>query len=120
MGSGVLKYNITETPAATGTAYFYLNFGCVNCILAVNILLFCNTNTALDFIIKPNPVRDILYIELENPFLSAAYVWIYDEAGKLFYSVTQPNLSAGISTAKLPKGTYLIKFIDSYTKQYLT
>ncbi len=120
MGSGVLIYNITGTPAATGTAYFYLDFGGANCILAVNVLLFSNTNTALDFIIKPNPVRDILYIELANPFLSAAYVWIYDEAGKLVYTVTQPDLSVGISTAKLPRGTYLIKLMDSYTKQYLT
>ena len=120
IGNGLLIYNITGTPTATGTAYFYLDFGGANCILAVNVLLSSNANTALDFIIKPNPVRDIFYIELTNPFLSAAYVWIYDEAGRLVYTVAQPDLSVGISTAKLPKGTYMIKLMDSYTKQYIT
>jgi hypothetical protein len=101
-------------------AYFNLDFGGANCILAVNVLLSSNSNTALDFIIRPNPVKDVLFIDITNPDFVPSNLWIYDETGRLVYTSAQPNLSAGISTSKLPKGTYLIKLMDGNTKQYLT
>ena len=119
-GNGALIFNITGTPAATGMAYFNLDFGGANCILAVNVLLSSNSNTILDFIIRPNPVKDLLFIDITNPDFVPSNLWIYDETGRLVYTSAQPNLSAGISTSKLPKGTYLIKIMDGYTKQYIT
>jgi hypothetical protein len=47
-------------------------------------------------------------------------LWIYDETGRLVYSSTQTNLTAGIPTSKLPKGTYLLKIMDGNTKLYVT
>ena len=120
IGNGYLTFSITGTPAATGTAYFNLDFAGANCILALNVQLASNNITDLNFIIRPNPVKDILYIDITSADFIPSNLWIYDEAGRLVYSVLQPNLTSGISTSKLPKGTYLIKLMDSYTKQYVT
>jgi hypothetical protein len=120
IGNGALIFNITGTPIATGTAYFNLDFGGANCILAVNVLLSSNSNNALDFIIRPNPVKDVLFIDITNPDFVPSNLWIYDETGRLVYTSAQPNLLAGVSITKLPKGTYLIKLMDGNTKQYLT
>ena len=120
IGNGALIFNITGTPAATGTAYFNLDFGGANCILALNVQLASNNNSELNFIIRPNPVKDVLFIDITNPDFIPSNLWIYDETGRLVYTLTQPNLTTGIPTSKLPKGTYLIRLMDGYTKQYVT
>ena len=120
IGNGTLIFNITGTPAATGTAYFNLDFGGANCILALNVQLASNNNSELNFIIRPNPVKDVLFIDITNPDFIPSNLWIYDETGRLVFTLTQPSLTTGIPTSKLPKGTYLIRLMDGYTKQYVT
>ena len=120
IGNGALIFNITGTPTATGTAFFNLDFGGANCILTMNVLLAANNNSELNFIIKPNPVKDVLFIVVSNPDFIPSNLWMYDETGRLVYTSVQPNLSTGVPTSKLPKGTYLIKIMDGNTKKYVT
>ena len=116
-GSGNLTFTITGTPASSGVASFLLDFGGQTCSLDMNVLL---VNSVFDFVIAPNPVKDILQVLFIQPDAVAYYVWIYDELGRTVRMLPQPDLSNGINVSQLSKGYYYLKIMDKENKSEVT
>ncbi|MBC8047217.1 MAG: VCBS repeat-containing protein, partial [Fimbriimonadaceae bacterium] len=61
--------------------------------------------------IEPNPVHDILFLQINNMPLQNAYVEILDTTGKILYrsDITKPALQISIQGLLPAKGIYFIK-----------
>ena len=77
-----------------------------------------------DTIVFPNPVKDLLTIELHNPILNTTIVKIYDSKGVLIEQISNNKLTIGSTTlsyncSHLPAGAYFIIIEqDGNFKQY--
>ncbi len=116
-GGGDLSLDITGTPASAGVASFVLDFGGQSCTLNINVY---NQNNAFDYMIVPNPVKDILHVNFSSPSTVAYYAWIFDELGRTMLMLPQPDLSRGINLSQLAKGTYVLSIMDQENKSVVS
>ncbi len=116
-GGGDLSLDITGTPASAGVASFVLDFGGQSCTLNINVY---NQNNAFDYMIVPNPVKDILHVNFSSPSTVAYYAWIFDELGRTMLMLPQPDLTTGINLSQLAKGTYVLSIMDQANKSVVS
>ncbi|MDN3694488.1 T9SS type A sorting domain-containing protein [Chryseobacterium tructae] len=102
--------NIGDSFSNTANIYFDYNHPIITntfttSVLNKEILATSETNGKIDqFIIYPNPVKDILHIKTKEAINK---IEIYDTAGRVISSIgTKEN---SINVSELPKGNYLIK-----------
>ena len=115
-------YQISGTPASTGTAGFAIGFGGQSCTLSLPVGTdqTDTTSNIFDFTVVPNPVKDLLKVKFAAAGTQAYYVWIYDAVGRTMLMLPQPDLSAGIPVNFLSKGTYMIRVMEASEKKVLT
>jgi WD40 repeat protein len=77
-----------------------------------------------DTIVFPNPIKDLLTIELQNPILNTTIVKIYDSKGVLIEQISNNKLPIGSTSltyncSHLPAGKYFITIEqDDFFKTY--
>lgn len=69
-------------------------------------------NSDFAFSIYPNPVEDILYIEMQNEKYNSLKCKIYSIDGKLVYTSEWSSSSPSISIQNLPQGVYQVVLLS--------
>lgn len=75
-----------------------------------------NNTKKVDYSIFPNPVKDRIYINLNDENNSVYYVTILNLGGRALMMLPQPEVQKGIDISILPKGMYVIQVMDKNTK----
>ncbi len=75
-----------------------------------------NITEKVDYSIFPNPVRDRIYVRLNDEQNSVYYATILNLAGRTLMMLPQPEIHKGIDISMLPKGMYVIQLMDKNTK----
>lgn len=73
--------------------------------------------SAIDLLVYPNPVNDVLYIQSGNNN-SIKQIDVFDVSGKLIFSLNELTYSTTINTSNWAKGVYAVK-IQNSNNQFL-
>ncbi len=87
--------------------------GCEGIAMSQN-LIFTNIENNVEnttFNILPNPVSDILNIDISNNIASDAKISIYDATGRMVW--TKNQVVSTIPTSDFPKGVYFLTLFSS-------
>lgn len=60
----------------------------------------------------PNPVGDVLNVNIEGQIADNAQLQLTDITGKVLYSTNVTTEQVSINTAELPKGIYMVRYAD--------
>jgi len=72
-------------------------------------------NGGFSVAVYPNPVRDMLNMEIHGQIRGEAKVMLYDMSGKLVAERTITADNSRLETANLAPGMYILKYVDSET-----
>ena len=75
-----------------------------------------DTKKKLEYSIFPNPVKDKLFVKLNDETNKVYYITILNITGRTLMMLPQPEAEKGIDISHLPKGTYVIQVMDNNTK----
>ncbi len=70
----------------------------------------------IEYSIFPNPVKEKLFVKLNDESNHVYYVTILNISGRTLMMLPQPETEKGIDVSFLPKGTYVIQVMDNNTK----
>ncbi|MBK9959999.1 MAG: T9SS type A sorting domain-containing protein [Saprospiraceae bacterium] len=62
--------------------------------------------------VSPNPVKDLLFIDLGTQNIKNQQVNVVDPSGKVVYQGKMVSSKHTINVNKWPKGTYMVQVID--------
>jgi hypothetical protein len=102
----------------SGTVDIYNNVGINQRLLVVegSSLNVSTVNNSV-FSIYPNPVKDVVYLQLkDNLSVTLTSAAVYDLTGKVVLTTT--DLTQPINVEKLASGTYVLSITDSNNKHY--
>jgi len=75
-----------------------------------------DANKKIEYSIFPNPVKDKLFVKLNDETNHVYYITILNITGRTLMMLPQPETEKGIDVSFLPKGTYVIQVMDNNTK----
>lgn len=75
-----------------------------------------DANKKIEYSIFPNPVKDKLFVKLNDKTNHVYYITILNITGRTLIMLPQPETEKGIDVSFLPKGTYVIQVMDNNTK----
>lgn len=72
------------------------------------------------FSVYPNPVKQVLYVQLNDAKTELYYARIINAAGKTVMMLPMPDVSSGIDVSALPKGVYILQLTENKNKSTAT
>lgn len=75
-----------------------------------------NLSKKIEYSLFPNPVKDKLFLKLNDEKNTIYYITILNLNGRTLMMLPQPETQKGIDVSTLPKGMYVIQLMDKNTK----
>ncbi len=75
-----------------------------------------DTKSNLGFTVYPNPVKEKLFLKINDAKSTAYYITIFNLNGKALIMLPQPEIVKGIDVSGLAKGAYILQMMDKETK----
>ncbi len=75
-----------------------------------------DSKSNLGFTVFPNPVKEKLFLKINDAKSIAYYITIFNLNGKALIMLPQPEIQKGIDVSSLAKGTYVLQLMDKETK----
>ena len=75
-----------------------------------------DTKSNLGFTVYPNPVKEKLFLKINDAKSTAYYITIFNLNGKALIMLPQPEIVKGIDVSSLAKGAYILQMMDKETK----
>lgn len=75
-----------------------------------------NLSKKIEYSLFPNPVKDKLFVKLNDEKNTIYYITILNLNGRTLMMLPQPETQKGIDVSTLPKGMYVIQLMDKNTK----
>ncbi len=75
-----------------------------------------DTKSNLGFTVYPNPVKEKLFLKINDAKSTAYYITIFNLNGKALIMLPQPEIVKGIDISSLAKGAYILQMMDKETK----
>lgn len=75
-----------------------------------------NPSDRIEYSLFPNPVKDKLFVKLNDEKNTIYYITILNLNGRTLMMLPQPETQKGIDISTLPKGMYVIQLMDKNTK----
>jgi hypothetical protein len=105
------QYNFTDAAPAPGTNYYRLKLADADSRFSYSqTIVIKNTNDLVNIEIFPNPVSDLLQVQLPAKQNGPATITITDAMGKLIFTkpvqLSTGNNATGIPVRQLPNGVY--------------
>ena len=106
-------YSYIDNQPATGTNFYRLKLADIDGAFTYSrIIAVKNDNNLITLQLFPNPVTDILQVQIPATKKETVTILITDAAGKTVYSkkqqLSEGNNAASIPVQHLPEGTYLL------------
>lgn len=108
-----LQYICADTNQLTDVQSLVNSAGLTNCAVVDDCFQLANDQFEIDdfFVIAPNPVENLLNIEVKNSVLISS-VGIYNVLGQLVFMTTDQGGSKSLDVSGLKSGQYFIKIIS--------
>ncbi len=112
--NSTLQYSFTDNAPSKGINYYRLKQLDFDNTAKYSAVRNVRNEGTVDITIYPNPVKDILKVDITSDKTDKANISITDISGKLVYSknsfdITEGLNNPGINTSDLKAGTYIIK-----------
>jgi len=119
------QYNFTDVAPFTGTNYYRLKLvDADNRISYSQTIVIKNSNALVNIEIFPNPVSDLLQVQLPAKQNGSANISITDATGKIVFTkpvqLSTGNNATSIPVRQLPNGVYQFTFENKEGKQTKT
>ena len=109
-----INYSFTDNAPAKGINYYRLKQVDIDNTVKYSPIRNVRNEGTADIAVYPNPVKDIIKIDITSDKADKASISITDISGKLVYSKTSIDITQGlnnpvINSSNLKAGTYIIK-----------
>ena len=110
----IMNYSFTDNAPAKGINYYRLKQVDIDNTAKYSAIRHVRNEGTADIAVYPNPVKDIIKIDISSDKADKASISITDMSGKLVYSKTSVDITEGmnnpgINASSLKAGTYIIK-----------
>ena len=117
-GNSNNTYNYNHSNAPTGKIFYRLKMTDQDGQFTYSNIILLNSSDNTSLAIYPNPVKNILTIYAGNRFLNTM-VSLNNMEGKLLQRALITANQQNINVQLLPKGMYLLNFIDGSTQKFI-
>jgi hypothetical protein len=105
-------YSFTDVQPSPGTNFYRLKLTDIDAAFTLSRVLAIKNENSIKLQVFPNPVSDVLQVQLPSSQKETVNITITDAAGKSVYfkplQVSEGNNATSIPVQHLPKGTYYL------------
>jgi uncharacterized protein (DUF2141 family) len=118
-GSGSNNYSIIDKAVYSGKVFYRLKMVDADGRFTYSQVIWINNERAGGVSIYPNPVTDVLNINIGNAKILKTNAGVYDANGRLLQTILINSNQQQINVQPLAKGVHLIKFADGTVESFI-
>jgi WD40 repeat protein len=118
-GNNNNNYSATDKAIHSGKIFYRLKMVDADDRFTYSSVIWINSEKAGGTSIYPNPVADVLNINIDNAGIIKTNAGIYDANGRFLQNIIISNSQQQINVQPLAKGVYVIKFADSTVQSFI-
>lgn len=118
-GNGSNTYSIKDVTVYNSKVFYRLKMIDIDGRFTYSAVIWINSELAAGVSIYPNPVRNVININVGNEKLLGTRAGIYDVNGRMVQNIILTNRQVQVNAHPLANGMYAIKFADGSGKTFI-